>query len=154
MDKDIRILVVDDEEAIREGLREYISLEGYRVDAAASAEEALGMDLASYDLVLLDVMMAGVDGFELARRMKENLSTARIPVIFLTARDNDDDMVAGLRLGADDYIAKPFFDEECHGQDRGGAPPGASCGAWRGVRPRHAHLPCRRLAGQASAQGV
>lgn len=105
---DTRILVVDDEEAIREGLQEYISLEGFAVDAVASAEEAIGKGLASYDLVLLDVMMAGIDGFELARRMKENPSTAQIPVIFLTAKDNDDDMVAGLKLGADDYIAKPF----------------------------------------------
>ena len=105
---DIKILVVDDEEGIRMGLCEYLRLEGYEADGASSAEEALAADVAGYDLLLLDVMMEGMDGFQLARKLKESPDTASVPIIFLTAKDTDDDMVSGLRLGADDYIAKPF----------------------------------------------
>lgn len=103
-----RILVVDDERDIREGLAEYLELAGYKADTAASAEEALRRGVADYDLLLLDVMMEGTDGFRLAAGLKSDPATAAIPIIFLTARDNVDDMVSGLRLGADDYIAKPF----------------------------------------------
>lgn len=106
--KDIRLLVVDDEESIREGLREYLDFEGYSVDSAVSAEDALSKGITNYDLLLLDVMMDGMSGFELAEKLKKSPDTERIPVIFLTAKDSDDDMVAGLRLGADDYIPKPF----------------------------------------------
>lgn len=106
--KDIRLLVVDDEESIREGLREYLDFEGYSVDSAVSAEDALSKGITDYDLLLLDVMMDGMSGFELAEKLKKSPDTERIPVIFLTAKDSDDDMVAGLRLGADDYIPKPF----------------------------------------------
>ena len=105
---EIKLLVVDDEETLREGLRTYLEQEGYRVDAAISAEEALAYDLAGYDLLLLDIMMDGMSGTELAARLKEQPATADIPIIFLTAKDRDDDMVAGLQLGADDYIVKPF----------------------------------------------
>ena len=103
-----RILVVDDEEALSEALRTYLELEGYHADAVLSAEEAMSLDLASYDLFLLDIMLGGMSGIEFALKLKENLATSDIPVIFLTARDTEDDMVAGLRLGADDYIAKPY----------------------------------------------
>lgn len=103
-----RILIVDDEEALREALRTYLALESYDTTVAASAGEAMRMDLASFDLVLLDIMMDGMSGTEMAARMKADPATAAVPVIFLTARDSDDDMVAGLRLGADDYIAKPY----------------------------------------------
>lgn len=106
--KDLKILIIDDEESIREGLREYLELEGYDADSASSAEDALSMGIDKYGLLLLDVMMEGMDGFELAGKLKQSPSTASIPIIFLTAKDTDDDMVAGLRLGADDYIAKPF----------------------------------------------
>lgn len=106
--RNVKILVVDDEDGIREGLCEYLRLEGYEADGAASAEEALSMGIDGYGLLLLDVMMDGMDGFELARRLKQNPGTAGIPIIFLTAKDTDDDMVAGLKLGADDYIPKPF----------------------------------------------
>lgn len=109
MDKSgIKLLVVDDEEALREGLRTYLEQEGYRVDAAASAEEALACGPAAYDLLLLDIMLDGMSGTELAARLKGQPDAAEIPIIFLTARDREDDMVAGLRLGADDYIVKPF----------------------------------------------
>lgn len=109
MDKsEIKLLVVDDEETLREGLRTYLEQEGYRVDAAVSAEQALKYDIADYDLILLDIMMDGMSGTELAAELKGHPSTEDIPIIFLTAKDRDDDMVAGLRLGADDYIVKPF----------------------------------------------
>lgn len=109
MDKrNVKILVVDDEDGIREGLCEYLNLVGYSADGASSAEKAMELGISGYGLVLLDVMMDGIDGFELARIMKKSPETASIPIIFLTARDTEEDMVAGLSLGADDYIAKPF----------------------------------------------
>lgn len=103
-----RILVVDDEEALREGLQTFLELEGYEAVTAASAEEAMRLDIASFDLLLLDVMMGEMSGMEMAAELKADPSTASVPIIFLTARGSDDDMVAGLRLGADDYIPKPF----------------------------------------------
>ena len=103
-----RLLVVDDEETLREGLCTYLEQEGYVVDTAASAENALEYDITKYDLLLLDIMMDKMSGTELAALLKENPATADIPIIFLTAKDRDDDMVAGLQLGADDYIVKPF----------------------------------------------
>ncbi|MDE6359643.1 MAG: response regulator transcription factor [Muribaculaceae bacterium] len=106
--KKAKILLVDDEEALREGLGVYLELEGYEVDTAASAEEALTFDLPGYDLLLLDIMMGGMSGVELAARLKENPATASLPIIFLTARDSDEDVLKGLTLGADDYIAKPY----------------------------------------------
>lgn len=106
--KDIKILVVDDEEGIREGLREYLNLEGYAADSASSAMEALSRGIENYDLLILDIMMEEMNGLELAGKLKQAPSTAGIPIIFLTAKDTDDDMVAGLNLGADDYIPKPF----------------------------------------------
>lgn len=104
----VKILVVDDEDSIRRGLQEYLSLEGYDADVASSAEEALSKGVGNYNLLLLDVMMEGMNGFELAKTLKRSPATASVPIIFLTAKDADDDMVAGLRLGADDYIPKPF----------------------------------------------
>lgn len=106
--KSYRILVVDDEEALRESVKEYLELEGFLVDSAASAEEALLLDLRSYDLLLLDIMMESMSGTELARRLREDETTRDLPIIFLTAKDSDDDMVEGLRIGGDDYIPKPF----------------------------------------------
>ena len=103
-----RLLVVDDEETLREGLCTYLEQEGYVVDTAASAEKAQEYDITKYDLLLLDIMMDKMSGTELATILKENPATADIPIIFLTAKDRDDDMVAGLQLGADDYIVKPF----------------------------------------------
>lgn len=103
-----RILVVDDEESLCEILQFNLEVEGYEVDVAYSAEEALGRDVASYDLILLDVMMGAMSGFKMAQELKRNPATASVPIIFCTARDSEDDTVAGLNLGADDYIAKPF----------------------------------------------
>ena len=78
------------------------------MDTANSAEEALEMDIASYDLLLLDVMMGGMSGFQLAKKLKESPMTAHVPIIFLTARDTENDTLTGFNLGADDYISKPF----------------------------------------------
>ena len=103
-----RILVVDDEEDICEILKFNLSKEGYEVVTANSAEEALTLDIASFDLLLLDVMMGGMSGFELTGKLKTDPKTAGVPVIFITARDTEDDAVEGLDLGADDYISKPF----------------------------------------------
>lgn len=105
---DKRILVVDDEQDLCEILSFNILIEGYHVDTANSAEEALEMDIASYDLLLLDVMMGGMSGFQLAKKLKENPMTAHVPIIFLTARDTENDTLTGFNLGADDYISKPF----------------------------------------------
>lgn len=105
---DKRILVVDDEQDLCEILSFNIQIEGYHVDTANSAEEALEMDIASYDLLLLDVMMGGMSGFQLAKKLKENPMTAHVPIIFLTARDTENDTLTGFNLGADDYISKPF----------------------------------------------
>ena len=103
-----RILVVEDEETLCEVLRFNLEEEGYEVDVACSAEEALAMELESYSLVLLDIMMGELSGTGLARIMKSKPSTAEVPIIFCTAKDSEDDVIKGLELGADDYITKPY----------------------------------------------
>lgn len=107
-EKDSRILVVDDELDLCEILKFNLETEGYQVETANSAEEALEKDIASYNLLLLDVMMGGMSGFQLAKQLKNSEVTAHIPIIFLTARDTENDTVTGFNLGADDYISKPF----------------------------------------------
>lgn len=107
-EKDSRILVVDDEQDLCEILKFNLETEGYQVETANSAEEALEKDIASYNLLLLDVMMGGMSGFQLAKQLKNSEVTAHIPMIFLTARDTENDTVTGFNLGADDYISKPF----------------------------------------------
>ncbi|RNC29500.1 MAG: Transcriptional regulatory protein WalR [Candidatus Dichloromethanomonas elyunquensis] len=103
------ILIVDDEIAIRELLKFNLEKEGYRVTCAADGEEALAlMDSNKYDLVLLDIMLPGVNGLEVCRRMRVDRSLAGIPVVMLTAKGEEIDKVLGLELGADDYITKPF----------------------------------------------
>ena len=104
----IRILVVDDEEDLCEILKFNLETEGYEVDTAFSAEEALKLDLTRYKLLLLDVMMGEISGFKMASLLKKEESTAHIPIIFLTAKDTENDMLTGFNLGADDYISKPF----------------------------------------------
>ena len=103
-----RILVVDDEEDLCEILQFNLESEGFQVDVAYSAEEALKKDLSVYQLLLLDVMMGEISGFRMARVLRENPKTANIPVIFLTAKDTENDKLTGFNLGADDYISKPF----------------------------------------------
>lgn len=103
-----RILVVDDEQDLCEILKFNLETEGYVVETANSAEEAMTMDISSFNLLLLDVMMGEMSGFAMAKKLKENPMTANIPIIFLTARDTENDTVTGFNLGADDYISKPF----------------------------------------------
>jgi len=103
-----KILVVDDEESLCEILQFNLETEGFDVNVAYSAEQALKMPLEEYSLVLLDIMMGAVSGVKMAQIMKQDEKLAGIPIIFITAKDAEDDMVYGLNLGADDYIAKPF----------------------------------------------
>ena len=103
-----RILVVDDEEDLCEILKFNLENEGYGVDTANSAEEALKMDLSQYHLLLLDVMMGEISGFRMANMLKKDKDTAHIPIILITAKDTENDTITGFNLGADDYISKPF----------------------------------------------
>ncbi len=107
-----QILVVDDERDLCEILQFNLSAAGYEVDMAASAAEALDKGLSHYDLLLLDVMMPGMSGFDLASQLRQDKETAEIPIIFLTALGSEEDTLHGFDLGADDYIAKPFSIKE------------------------------------------
>ena len=103
-----KILVVDDEQALCEILQFNLEAAGYEVLTAGSAEEAMTHTMTDFDLILLDVMMEGMSGFDLARLLRSEERTRNIPIIFITARDNEDDRVTGLDIGGDDYIPKPF----------------------------------------------
>lgn len=105
--KNKRILIVDDEEDLCEILQYNLNNAGYITEVAHSAEEAIKRPLSSFDLILLDVMMGPMSGFKLADRLRSerNLNT---PIIFLSAKDGENDILTGFSLGADDYIAKPF----------------------------------------------
>jgi two-component system phosphate regulon response regulator PhoB len=104
-----KILAVDDEEDILELLRFNLTKEGFAVVCAASGEEALKAALSQRpDLILLDLLLPAMDGLEVARRLKSNPSTQEIPVIMVTAKGEEADIVAGLEVGAEDYITKPF----------------------------------------------
>ena len=105
-------MVVDDEESLCDILKYNLELDGYDVDYALSGEEALGMDLPSYSLFILDIMMDKISGFDFAKRLKNNVETENIPIIFCSALDGEDDTVMGLNLGGDDYITKPFVINE------------------------------------------
>jgi two-component system, OmpR family, response regulator MprA len=109
----VKILVVDDERAVRESLRRALELEGYEIELAGDGGEALatlGGDEPQADAVILDVLMPGVDGLEVCRRLRATGN--RVPVLMLTARDEVENRVAGLDAGADDYVTKPFALEE------------------------------------------
>ncbi|MDY6838952.1 MAG: response regulator [Thermodesulfobacteriota bacterium] len=104
-----KILVVDDEEDIIELLRFNLSREGYQVSSAKSGEEALTLVRSEMpSLLLLDLMLPGIDGLEVTRRLKSNPNTMNVPIVMLTAKGEEPDIVAGLELGADDYVTKPF----------------------------------------------
>ncbi len=102
-----RILIVDDEQDILALLRYNLQREGYEVQAAMNGRQALELARGLPDLILLDILMPEMDGFEVARRLKQDSTTSRIPVLFLTARTGEIDEVVGLELGAEDYIVKP-----------------------------------------------
>jgi len=104
-----RILVVDDEEDILELVRYNLAREGFQVVCAATGEDALkqvGID--SFDLIVLDLMLPRIDGLEVARHLKKTARTQQIPIVMLTAKGEEADVVAGLEIGADDYVTKPF----------------------------------------------
>lgn len=103
-----RLLVVDDEQDLCEILQFNLTSAGYMTDVAYSAEEAISKGIGHYDLLVLDVMMPGLSGFELAEQLKADDQTAHIPIIFITAKDTEDDTLQGFGLGADDYVTKPF----------------------------------------------
>ena len=107
-----KILIVDDEQEICEILKYNLMLEGYDTEIVYSAEEALKLDLSSYSLFILDIMMDNIDGFELARKLKTNPDTVYTPIIFCSALSGEDEHIMGLNLGADDYITKPFRTRE------------------------------------------
>lgn len=103
------ILVVEDEEDILELVRYNLAKEGYTVAGVSSGEEAVGaIKVKPPDLIVLDLMLPGVDGLEVCKLMKNDPETRRIPIVMLTAKGEEADIVAGLELGADDYITKPF----------------------------------------------
>ena len=104
----MKILVVDDEQDICEILQFNLEMEGYEVTTANSAEEVLELPLSSFDIILLDVMMGEISGFRMASIIKKEKATSQIPIIFITAKDTENDTVTGFNLGADDYISKPF----------------------------------------------
>lgn len=103
-----KILVVDDEQDLCEILLYNLKSAGYQSEAAYSGEMAMEKDPSQYNLLLLDVMMPGMSGFELAEKLKADDKTASIPIIFLTAKDTEDDTLKGFGLGADDYVTKPY----------------------------------------------
>lgn len=107
-----KILVVDDEQDLCEILLYNLNAAGFEAEAAYSAEEAISKGIGQYELLLLDVMMPGMSGFELAERLKSDPATRKLPIIFLTAKDTEDDTLQGFGLGADDYVTKPFFVRE------------------------------------------
>ncbi len=102
-----KILVVDDEQDLCEILQFNLESEGYEVDAINSPEEALKIFSPEYDLLLLDVMMEKISGFQLANKIRKEYNS-QVPIIFLTAKDTENDMLTGFSIGADDYITKPF----------------------------------------------
>jgi DNA-binding response OmpR family regulator len=106
--KEYRILVVDDEPDICEILQFNLENDGYIVDVAYSAEEAMKKELTQYHLLLLDVMMGEMSGFKMASLVRKNSKTKELPIIFLTAKTTENDTLTGFTLGADDYILKPF----------------------------------------------
>ena len=107
-----RILVVDDEPDLCDILSINLMTSGYAVDTAYSAEEAIKKDISRFDLILLDVMMGEMSGYDLLSKLKMDEETEHIPVLFLTAKDTESDLLHGFSLGADDYISKPFSVKE------------------------------------------
>lgn len=108
--RNISILIVDDEPDIREILQFNLQNEGYDIDLAESAEQALKLLLPKHKLILLDVMMGGISGFKFADQLRKDGNNT--PIIFLTAKDTENDMLTGFSLGGDDYISKPFSIKE------------------------------------------
>jgi len=111
MNKDTKILVVDDEKDLCEILQFNLESEGFDIEVAYSGEEALAKSIERFDLLLLDVMMGGMSGFKLADKIRKEMGLS-VPIIFLTARETENDMLTGFNVGADDYLSKPFSIKE------------------------------------------
>ena len=108
-----RVLVVDDDPDIRVSLEEALKVAGYEVDGAGTGAGALAIcQQQCPDLVLLDQMLPDLDGLEVCRRLRETPATARVPIVFVTARTGERERVRGLAAGADDYVVKPFSTAE------------------------------------------
>lgn len=107
-----RILVIDDEEPLCDILKYNLEKEGFVVDCAYSAVEALERDLTQYDLFIVDIMMERLSGYDFVRRLRSTMGVEKLPVIFCSALGDEDDKVTGLNLGGDDYITKPFVISE------------------------------------------
>lgn len=107
-----KICIADEEPLISELMQYNLEQTGYKVTIYHSIDEAMDSDLTDFDLYIIDVMMGGKDGFELARYLKQNIETIQKPLIFCSSRNNEDDVIDGLDLGADDYILKPFAMKE------------------------------------------
>ena len=105
---DNKILIIDDEDSICEILKYNLELEGYYVTVAPSAVAAMQLDIPSYSLIILDIMMKDMDGYEFAMRLKGDPATEFMPIIFCSALSSEDARVKGLNIGGDDYIVKPF----------------------------------------------
>ncbi|PXY02666.1 DNA-binding response regulator [Marinifilum breve] len=110
--KDLKILVVDDEEDLCEILQYNLEQEGFQVDTAFSSEQALKLDLSKYDFFLLDIMMGEISGLELAKIIRRNPDLEDKPILFITAKGSETDKLLGFKAGADDYVAKPFSVKE------------------------------------------
>jgi two-component system phosphate regulon response regulator PhoB len=104
---DIDILVVDDEKDVVEVVGHFLEEEGYTVHAAYDGEEALEMASGDVDLIVLDIMLPGVDGYEVCRKLRSRVETEEIPIVFLSAKTEEEDQIEGLMLGGDDYLTKP-----------------------------------------------
>jgi len=111
MEEDYRILIVDDEKDLCEILQFNLESEGFNIEIAYSGEEALKKELQDFDLILLDVMMEGVSGYKVANTIRKQLQLT-VPIIFLTAKIDENDVLTGFNVGADDYISKPFSIKE------------------------------------------
>lgn len=107
-----RILVIDDEEPLCDILKYNLEKEGFVVDCAYSAVEALELDLTQYDLFIVDIMMEKLSGYDFVRRLRNTIGVEKLPVIFCSALADEDDKVTGLNIGGDDYITKPFIISE------------------------------------------
>lgn len=107
MEENTKILIVEDEQDIREILQFNLAGEGFEVEVAASAEDALKKDLAGFDLFLLDIMLGGISGYKLANIIRKELDLST-PIVFLTAKGAENDVLTGFNVGGDDYIHKPF----------------------------------------------
>lgn len=111
MNQEYKILVVDDEKDLCEILQFNLASEGFEIEVAYSGEEALSKSIERFDLLLLDVMMGGISGFKLADKIRKELGLS-VPIIFLTAREAENDMLTGFNVGGDDYLSKPFSIKE------------------------------------------